>query len=82
LWAACAFQDALKAAGWAMRHLLAPRPNTGLSTDIDIDDEGLRGTTAALLTHPTLQDPRPKNARAKAAADPSHIVNPSLGAID
>lgn len=67
-----------------MRHLLAPRSNTGLSTDIDIDidDEGLRGTTAALLTYPTLQDPRPKNARAKAAADPSHIGNPSLGAVD
>jgi hypothetical protein len=65
-----------------MRHLLAPRPNTGLSTGVDIYDEGLRGTTAALLTHPTLQDPRPKNARVKAAADQSHIGNPSLDAVD
>tara|TARA_B110000879_G_C10757272_1_gene350169 strand:+ start:255 stop:512 length:258 start_codon:yes stop_codon:yes gene_type:complete len=49
---------------------------------VDIDDEGLRGTTAARLNQPALRDPHPKNAGAKAAADPSYIGNPRLDAVD
>ena len=41
--AARAFQSALKAQGWEMQHLLAPRPNTGVATGIDIDGDGQIG---------------------------------------
>ena len=41
--AARAFQAALKAQGWEMQHLLAPRPNTGVATGIDIDGDGQIG---------------------------------------
>ena len=41
--AARAFQSALKAQGWEMQNLLAPRPNTGVATGVDIDGNGQIG---------------------------------------
>ena len=38
--AARAFQAALKAQEWEMPHLLAPRPNTGVASGVDIDGNG------------------------------------------
>mgnify|MGYP000388363985 FL=1 len=41
--AARAFQSALKAQGWEMPHVLAPRPNTGVASGVDIDGNGQIG---------------------------------------
>ena len=41
--AARAFQAALNAQGWEMPHLVAPRPNTGVASGVDIDGNGQIG---------------------------------------
>ena len=41
--AARAFQAALNAQRWEMPHLLAPRPNTGVASGVDIDGNGQIG---------------------------------------
>ena len=41
--AARAFQAALNAQGWEMPHRVAPRPNTGVASGVDIDGNGQVG---------------------------------------
>ena len=41
--ALAAFADLLRAAGSDYRHIYAPRPNSGMATDLDLDGDGRRG---------------------------------------
>lgn len=46
------------------------------------DGEGRHEAIAALLSDPRLQDPRPKSAGAKAAANPGQKTDPALDTVD
>lgn len=46
------------------------------------DGDGLPQAMTALLTHPRLQDPRPRSAGGQAHANPGHIGDPGLDTAD
>lgn len=46
------------------------------------DGAGIKSAIQSLLTHPRLQDPKPRSAAAKAAANPDHRGDPGLDTAD
>jgi len=54
-----------------------------LGSNLDpADGAGHRGAMHALLTHPKLQDPRPKSAGGRLAATPNQLGDPALDTAD
>ncbi|MFP4303303.1 MAG: endonuclease/exonuclease/phosphatase family protein [Rhodosalinus sp.] len=47
-----------------------------------VDGEGRHGAIRALLDDPRLQDPRPKSAGGRMAANPGHVGDPALDTAD